>query len=801
MVKRRAYFIEASAVIRKGESYVRLLVKGKTVIRLYYKYDPYFYVDAPSDKTEAVAKTVTRAKNGETVTVAHIEEVNKVVFGKERKLLKVYCKKPQHVPVLKAAIPWQCFEYNIPFFRRFMFDLHITPFSILEYEREGHVITKIISISPGEPKLTKLAFDIETYNPQGAPRDKQDPAVMISYDDGNKNSGVITFKPVNRDFVKVVKDEKEMIEEFAAIVRRVDPDILYGYNSANFDIPYLMTRAQVLKIPFKLGRGKGIIREIKRGMINGMELESRIHMDLYPLVRFFSFIGVIKAQRYTLDAVAEEVLGKKKHKFNRMKIWESWDKGELDDVADYSLTDSKLTFELGEMLLPLQVELATITKMTLFDVSLSTSGQLVEALLMYNSNLRNEVIPNRPSEAAIRERMANPIQGAFVKLPAPGVYEKIAVLDFRGLYPSIIISYNIDPYNLTEDKDEPANVSPTGARFRKGKLGVIPETLEFLVDKRGELKNLLKKADKGSPDYVKLSARSQALKILANSFYGYLGYARSRWYNRHCAESTTAWGRMHIQATITEAEKFGFKVLYGDTDSTFLLLGDKTEEDVLKFVEHINKSLPGKMELELEAFYTRGVFVSKKTTTRGVDKDEDVGAKKKYALLGKDGRIKIRGFELVRRDWSSVAKNTQRQVLEAILKEGSKEKAVKIVRDVIERLKSGKVPLEELAITTQMNKDPNNYDIVSPELSAAKKAVAKGVPLEQGSLIQYVVTKSGKTISEKAELLEFAKDYDPDYYINNQLLPAVMKILKELGYEEHDLKFGGKQQNLDAFFG
>jgi DNA polymerase I len=64
-----------------------------------------------------------------------------------------------------------------------------------------------------------------------------------------------------------------------------------------------------------------------------------------------------------------------------------------------------------------------------------------------------------------------------------------------------------------------------------------------------------------------------------------------------------------------------------------------------------------------------------------------------------------------------------------------------------------------------------------------------------------VITKTAKSISDKAELLEFAKDYDADYYINNQVLPSVMKILKELGYEEHDLKFGGKQQSLGSFFG
>jgi DNA polymerase I len=198
------------------------------------------------------------------------------------------------------------------------------------------------------------------------------------------------------------------------------------------------------------------------------------------------------------------------------------------------------------------------------------------------------------------------------------------------------------------------------------------------------------------------------------------------------------------------------------------------------------------MELELEGFYSRGVFVSKKA--------EEKGAKKKYALLGDDGRVKIRGFELVRRDWSGVAKDTQRRVLEAILREGSKDKAVAIVREVVEQLRSGKVPLDNLAIYTQLKKEPDKYDIVSPELSAALKARKKGKTMERGSIVGYVITKKGKSISEKAELLEFAPDYDPDYYINHQVLPAVMKILKELGADEYELTHGGRQKGMGDFF-
>jgi len=139
-------------------------------------------------------------------------------------------------------------------------------------------------------------------------------------------------------------------------------------------------------------------------------------------------------------------------------------------------------------------------------------------------------------------------------------------------------------------------------------------------------------------------------------------------------------------------------------------------------------------------------------------------------------------------------------VLEAILKDGSKEKAIGIVKEVVARLREGKVPLEEVVIYTQLKKNPDNYDIKSPELSAAKKGIERGKKIGQGSVIGYVITTKGKSISDRAELIEFAKDYDPSYYIDNQVLPSVMKILKELGFDEYELKHGGKQKGMNDFF-
>lgn len=400
----------------------------------------------------------------------------------------------------------------------------------------------------------------------------------------------------------------------------------------------------------------------------------------------------------------------------------------------------------------------------------------------------NEIVPNKPKDEEIRARMLNPIEGAYVKTPDPGVYEKLAIFDFRGLYPSIIIAHNIDPSSICEDCTD-YHLSPINTKFSKTKKVVTPIILKQLIEQRSTVKKEYKK----NPENIFLGSRSQALKIVSNSFFGYLGYPRSRWYSRECAGSVTAYGRQYIKDTIIKADNYGFKVIYSDTDSIVILLNDKSEEDALQFMKEFNKNLPEGMELELEDFYVRGLFVGKKTATGSA------GAKKKYAMITKNNKIKIRGFELVRRDWSKIARDTQRRVLETILKEGSPQRAAQIVKDTIMLLKEGAVPLDQLTINTQLRKKIDDYDSKSPELGAAKKAVDMGLKKKsdmESAVISYVIGKSGNTISDKAVLLEFAKDYDVDYYVNHQVMPAVMRILKELNFEEDELKLSGTQKKL-----
>ena len=240
-----------------------------------------------------------------------------------------------------------------------------------------------------------------------------------------------------------------------------------------------------------------------------------------------------------------------------------------------------------------------------------------------------------------------------------------------------------------------------------------------------------------------------------------------------CAESITALGRKYIKETIEKASKKGFKVIYGDTDST-MLVGDK--EKVKEFLEEINRELPGIMELEYEGFYRRGIFVGA----------AEKGTKKRYALIDENGNIEIKGFEYVRGDWSEIAKETQEKVLEFILK-GKEKNAIEYVKEVIRKIKKGEIEKEKLIITRQLTRNLETYEQVAPHVKVARELKNKGIEIGKGSMIHYIITKSGKSISEKARWYEDAKDYDSSYYINHQVIPAALRILSVLGYTEKDL--------------
>ena len=741
------------------------------------------------------------------------EIVDKKLIGKKTKAVKIFVNMPAAVNVIKKAIrEWPVikalYEWDIPFTRRYLFDNKITPMTNIDIEVE-QIQNKIKvpvfrlkkieqSETKQEIKLKVLAFDIETYNPRGKSIQPENfPIVMLSlygkdYDDKSFKK-VITWKKFETeyDYVEFVEDEKAMLLKFKQYIEEFGPDMLTGYYSDGFDMPYIISRARINKIKLELGLDYST-PVTQRGRYGAVDIKGIAHIDILNFIR--TIIGrSLKTDSYKLDNVAAELLGSKKDEVDISKLAEAWDNTSpmLNDFAKYNLQDSRLTHQLFFKILANMEEMVRIIGLPMFNVTRMSFSQLDEWYIIRKCNEYKEIILNKPGYNQTNERMGQKFQGAFVVEPTPGLYKDIAVFDFRSLYPSIIVSHNISIASMLCDcedcKKDLVPIEGQNIWFCKHKKGFLSSILEELISRRARIKEILKK-DK---DNLLLKARSEALKVLGNSFYGYLGFSSARWYCFECGQSVTAYARYYVKKAINAAEKKGFKVLYGDTDSVFLSLEGKDEQDAIAFMDEVNSKLPQLMELEYEEFFPAGLFV--------LAKGSNLGAKKKYALMRRDKSLKITGFETVRRNVSFIAKNVQEKILKLILQENDINKAKTYVQNIIKEIKSKTIDTEDLVIITQLSKPIKDYDSIGPHVAVARIMEAKGEEVGAGTRVRYIITPGKGVLRDRARLPEDANDYDTDYYINKQVIPVVEKIFEVFGIDKSELEEKA-QSKLDAFF-
>ena len=241
---------------------------------------------------------------------------------------------------------------------------------------------------------------------------------------------------------------------------------------------------------------------------------------------------------------------------------------------------------------------------------------------------------------------------------------------------------------------------------------------------------------------------------------------------------------------------FANYALVHNTDSVAFKLNKHTKEQTLNLLKEINKDLPGIMELDLEDFYKRGIWVTKRTG--------EFGAKKKYALINEENKIKIRGFETVRRDWCDLARETQNKVLQLILNEGNEQKALEYAKQVIKKIKNREIDIKEILIRTQLKKPIDEYKSITPHVIAARKMKEAGKPVDIGMLLEYYIAevrseKEKKLVREKVKLPDEKGEYNIKYYLENQILPAVENIFEVFNISIKEIADGKKQMKIGDF--
>ena len=405
----------ADYITKDGKPIVRIFKKenGEFKIELDPHFQPYIYALLSEDSAIDEIKQIKGERHGKTVRILDAVKVEKKFLKKPVKVWKLILEHPQDVPAIRNKIRehpavLDIYEYDIPFAKRYLIDKGLIPME-------------------GEEELKMLAFDIETFYHEGDEFGKGE-IIMISYAD-EEGAGVITWKNIDLPYVDVVSNEREMVKRFIQIIKEKDPDVIITYNGDNFDLPYLIKRAEKLGLRLILSRDKeNPVPKIQRmGNSFAVEIKGRIHFDLFPVVK-----RAINLPTYTLEAVYEAVLGKHKSKLGAEEIAAIWETGEgLKKLAQYSMEDAKATYELGREFFPMEVELAKLIGQSIWDVSRSSTGNLVEWYMLRVAYERNELAPNRPSNEEYKRRLRTTYLGGYVKEPERGLWGNIAYLDFR----------------------------------------------------------------------------------------------------------------------------------------------------------------------------------------------------------------------------------------------------------------------------------------------------------------------------------------------------------------------------------
>ena len=601
--------------------------------------------------------------------------------------------------------------------------------------------------------LSLLSFDIET-------NAYQNTIISIAAVTPLERAVWVVGHESSDQFEGVV-DERSCIEAFLAWVRRVDPDILTGWNCIQFDMWVIQQRCEALGIAFRIGRDNEVVawRE-DRDERRYCKVQGRSIVDAMDGIKSAGW----HFSSHSLEFVSQQLLGDGKligasHGIDEIIAWHQDDPGQL---ADYNLIDCELVLRILERtgLISYLVERARLTGAELDRVG----GSVAQFEFLYLPRLHRAGYVS-PLQGQRIFSFESP--GGFVMDSVPGLFEHVLVLDFKSLYPSIIRTFFVDPCALWEAEANPsAGAVPgfDGAMFRR-EASILPGIIESLWRARDEAKS--------AGD----SARSSALKIIMNSCYGVLGSSVCRFFDPRLASSITRRGHEILQESARWIEDQGHRVIYGDTDSVFVeLVGEALTDELANQIGQAlqqglnvfwrerlraNFALDSQLEIEFETHFKRFFM----PTIR----HQEYGSKKRYAGLVGD-QVVFKGLENVRSDWSHLARRVQAELFERVFF-GLEWKAwlISLTREMYTGVFDS-----ELMYRKRLRKPLDAYEKqIPPHVKAAKMLPRKP---RRGDWIEYRITLQGP---EPVGISNRKMDYD--HYLEKQIAPAVDSLLAVFG--------------------
>uniref|UniRef100_A0A7S2UH04 DNA polymerase n=1 Tax=Attheya septentrionalis TaxID=420275 RepID=A0A7S2UH04_9STRA len=647
---------------------------------------------------------------------------------------------------------------------------------------------------------------------------------------GQASSGM-ALAQFPRDFDNEVKNGMSQLQRMPnerALLSRLftqiglwDPDVLVGHNIWGYDLQLLLSRCTDLKVMAwsKIGRRRKQGLPLKNQFTSGKgdwalveAVSGRIVCDTY-----ISAKDLLNETTYSLDSLAKSQLKTQREDILPIDVPQFYNSSDrIVKLARHTLNDAQLVQRLMFKLqiLPLSKQLTCISGNLWARTMKGNRAERNDFLLLHEFHNLKYIVPEKKRKGTMETEKGAKYSGGLVLEPKKGFYDSfILLLDFNSLYPSIIQEYNLCFTTLNWSSGGVAEVkseTPSGEDYmvplpdESVKQGVLPRVIKTLVERRRNVKKLLKQ-EKNAEKCQELDIRQKALKLTANSMYGCLGFSYSRFFAQSIAARVTGLGRETLQRTVDLAEKtLGLEVIYGDTDSIMINTRIKPSDDlseVMRIGEQVKKESNGlykTLELEIDGIFKSMLLLKKK----------------KYAAItvteGSDGKIiyntETKGLDLVRRDWCIQSKDTGRYILDQILSGQERESVVEKIHDHLEdlakRMRAAEVPLEKYVITKGLSKHPNEYPDGKSQahVHVAKMMLKNQRAVNTGDHIPYIITapldeedeqgsakpKKAPTAVERArhpeEIIRSGGILKPDieWYLTQQILPPISRLCEPL---------------------
>ncbi|ODV97798.1 hypothetical protein PACTADRAFT_14300 [Pachysolen tannophilus NRRL Y-2460] len=644
--------------------------------------------------------------------------------------------------------------------------------------------------------------------------------------------GILPLAKQQNFNLRTFKDEKTLLNCLCALIKVNDPDTFVGHRLENISLDALVHRMYDLQISTWSNFGRrnrkswpdrfGSSSNNKNGLNNLQVREIFQGRLLCDIANEMGQSLTTKCQSWDLSEMYQVVCKKTSIDFeinlSNPKILEDANTLmiNLKEILKNALISAEIAFRI--QILSLSKQLTNLAGNAWSHTLGGTRAGRNEYILLHEFTRNGYIVPdkenryNRNAEIRAAKTMndedrnddaiatsskKSKYQGGLVFEPEKGLHKNyVLVMDFNSLYPSIIQEFNICFTTVNRslsNQDEIPSVPDLGIE-----QGVLPRLLATLVNRRREVKKLLKDSKSTQAEKIQYDIKQQALKLTANSMYGCLGYVNSRFYAKPLAMLVTNKGREILMDTRQLAESLGLRVIYGDTDSVMIDTGSIDYKEALAIGSEFKAKVNERyrlLEIDVDNVFKKILL----------------HAKKKYAAMNVVSfenntevlNLEVKGLDMRRREYCQLSKEVSTYVLNKLLSSKSSngedddsEQTLNEIYDylteITSKIKNNEIRIDKYAINTRLSKDPKQYaqGKTMPSVQVALRLRKQGKVIKAGAVITFVITEGDESISaaERARSLQeimankSTNEYKPDaqYYLEKQIYAPVERLVERI---------------------